>query len=204
MFVPEALQIRRQIARPRRRNQQIAAELKIERFQMRIGFTLSDAGQPLVGGQVLSRRRAEGQDNAPKQAPVFPDGCVPQFRVRFRGGPGQGRRTRCRQIAVEGDARFPAVVVGGRREEQGEGVRLLEHQAPVCRLERSPVGKRAKERLEAHASLFPVLRGAPGQDQRMPAHRVRHGVRGAIQRDLQVERAGPRGRDVHNKHVVRR
>ena len=47
--VPQTLQVRRQPARAAARDQQIAAELKVERFEAEIGLTLLDALEPLVG-----------------------------------------------------------------------------------------------------------------------------------------------------------
>ena len=47
--VPQPLQVRGEPARAAARNQQIAAELKIERFEAEIGLTLLHALEPLIG-----------------------------------------------------------------------------------------------------------------------------------------------------------
>ena len=52
--VPQPLQVRGEPARAAARNQQIAAELKVERFEAEIGLTLLDALEPLVGRRAAS------------------------------------------------------------------------------------------------------------------------------------------------------
>ena len=71
--VPQPLQVRRDPARAAARNQQIAAELKVERFEAEIGLTLLDALEALVGRHVDTVDRVRGYQAAARHGGTASD-----------------------------------------------------------------------------------------------------------------------------------
>ena len=99
--VPDALQVQRRAARPRPADQQVAAELEVERLERRVGRAVAVLAQPGVGGLAVLRRAAEVERDAPEQ--------------RARG------RARARRAGSSYDVRPTAVQAFASSQRTGSG-----------------------------------------------------------------------------------
>ena len=177
---PDALQIRRQAAGAGGTDQEIPAEVEIERGQGGIRVPLGKARQARIGGQGAVRSRWQ----------VKLDPVEPFLVVRPLRGPqileGFGRRLiEIRRRRRERVAQLPASkppVVGGRGEKQDHLLGIGDHEIVALRLHRSPARHHAQTPGIGDAfSAAPVVQRASHQ-QFIVVHRRRLETLGAIQR----------------------
>ena len=168
VLVPEALQIGRQAARPGAAHQQVAAELEVQGRQARIVGPLLHRRQPLVGGPRPGRRR-----RAPRSTSLTRR-ISPRWSARWSLANGLEALCGGRLDLLLADGlRVLVPIGGGRRQEQRNGVGLVDRQPIAFDRELAALGHDFQLGLELHA---PAAVGRSRHDQPVGRRRPRSSI----------------------------
>ena len=167
-FIPDALEVGGLSAGAAAGDQEIAAELEAEGFQVGIGGTVADGLEPLIGGRIVPGVVTDLQMHAAHQRAEIVLVAPAQGGVIRAGDPGEDL------LAGGGGVGGDVVVVdiaGGGRDQEGDGVGTLDAQAAFSLLhEPTAGGDRTKPGLEAQAlALDRGDQRVPDRDRPFPA-----------------------------------
>ena len=213
IVVPDALQIGRLRAGPRTRDEEISAELVVQRRQLRVR-RIGISFHPQIGGKCVGRCscRPERELHPTEPGAMFGQMIAPHCANVARAGAGE-----CGAYALGGVRSNRPVVHKARMRRQCERYRVgarhpqravVHVDIPSLRVGNQPrfVRQRAPD-----AEVVGVLAGEPQRVRRQPVHLEIVGTvvrMGRVAHSMQLRRkrygAGSVGREAHNQQLIHR